>query len=230
MQMQCNGGTHDDPFGDDGELALIGDADRLPWLEGDDEPEQAAVDTGRVLAFALIALLVVVVILAGTWWALSGRGANGVQDEGTTIEAPDEPYKTRPENPGGREVAGTGDTSFRVAEGQEAAGRIEDLPPVAPEPAATPAESSASPQPADEGPSGVGVQVGAYSTRASAQAGWAQLIGRYEALQGRQHRVVEGRVDNGIIYRLQAVAADDDSADMLCENLKAEGGDCQVKR
>jgi hypothetical protein len=54
---------------------------------------------------------------------------------------------------------------------------------------------------------GVGVQVGAYSTRAQAEAGWSQLATRYEVLQGRSHRVLEGTADSGTIYRLQAVPA-----------------------
>lgn len=230
MPMQGNGGADEGQFRAGEEPVLIRETDRLPWLEGDEEPEQITVDTGRVLALGLIALLVMVVIMAALWWMMSDRAGDGVQEEGTTIQAPDEPYKTRPEDPGGREVAGTGDTSFRVAEGQAAGGRIEELPSVpAPEESEPEAETRPA-APADRGPQGVGVQVGAYSTRATAQSGWVQLINRFEILQGREHRIVEGRVDNAIVYRLQAVTADEDSADMLCESLKAEGGDCQVKR
>jgi hypothetical protein len=78
--------------------------------------------------------------------------------------------------------------------------------------------------------SGIGVQVGAYSTRAAAEAGWTQLSGRIEPLQGRSHRVVEGTADSGTIYRLQAVAGTVAEADALCRSIKASGGDCQVKR
>jgi len=76
----------------------------------------------------------------------------------------------------------------------------------------------------------VGVQVGAYSNRAQAEAGWTQLAGRFEALQGRNHRVLEGTADSGTIYRLQAVAGSAAEADTLCRSIKAAGGDCQVKR
>jgi cell division protein FtsN len=79
-------------------------------------------------------------------------------------------------------------------------------------------------------PGGVGVQVGAYSTRAQAEAGWSQLSGRYDALQGRNHRVLQGTADSGTIYRLQAVAGSAAEADTLCRTIKAAGGDCQVKR
>jgi hypothetical protein len=76
----------------------------------------------------------------------------------------------------------------------------------------------------------VGVQVGAYSNRAQAEAGWNQLAGRYEALQGRNHRVLEGTADSGTIYRLQALAGTVAEAETLCRSIKAAGGDCQVKR
>ncbi len=226
MQIQGSGRGQDDPFHAYEELALAGgEGDRLPWLEGDEEPEDHTVDTGRVMAFALVGLLILVLLLGSLWYAFSDHVGSGTQDDGTTIEAPDEPYKTRPENPGGREVEGTGDAAFRVAEGQAAGGKIEDIAPVPPAPA-----QEGAPPPPPQDLSGVGIQVGAYSTRASAEAGWAQLIRRYESLQGRQHRIVQGLVDNAVIYRLQVVAGDEDSADLLCEALKGEGGDCQVKR
>jgi hypothetical protein len=79
-------------------------------------------------------------------------------------------------------------------------------------------------------PSGIGVQVGAYSSRAAAEAGWTQLSARITPLQGRSHRVVEGTADSGTIYRLQAMAGSGDEADALCRGIKAAGGDCQVKR
>ena len=74
------------------------------------------------------------------------------------------------------------------------------------------------------------MQVGAFSTRALAESGWNQLRGRYEALQGVSHRVIEGVADSGTIYRLQAVAGSVESAEQLCRSIRDAGGDCQVKR
>ena len=48
-------------------------------------------------------------------------------------------------------------------------------------------------------------------------------------LSGVSHRVVEGRADNGTIYRLQAVTGDAAAAKALCGKLKAKGIACQVK-
>ena len=217
----------------DEELALEQEADRLPWLEADDDYEAPGVDTGRIIAFALIGVLALGAALAALWWLFSDRPEAGRLAEGSTIAAPDEPYKTRPEQPGGREVEGTGDSSFRVAEGEVAEGRIGELQPAKPsiDREQAPASGAAS-DTADEAAATpvVGVQVGAYSNRAAAESGWNQLIGRFADLQGRRYRIVQGVVDGATVYRLQAVAADIADADTLCSNLKAAGGDCQVKR
>jgi hypothetical protein len=142
------------------------------------------------------------------------------------IEAPDEPFRTRPDDPGGRDVEGTGDTSFEVGEGQTVEGRIASSGDV-------PAPSIDREQDAGDGApaaASVGIQVGAYSTRAAAEAGWSQLTGRIAALQDRSHRIVPGTADSGTIYRLQALAATVAEAETLCRTIKSQGGDCQVKR
>jgi hypothetical protein len=109
-------------------------------------------------------------------------------------------------------VAGTGDLSFEVGQGEGRESRLAsddpapsiDIDAAAPTTAATPGTSPSPPART----TGVGVQVGAYSSRASAEAGWNQLRGRFEALSGLNHRILEGTADSGTIYRLQAVASD----------------------
>lgn len=236
--MTLPGGDRSADLGDDGmidadEQLSLADADeRLPWLESDEEYEQPGVDTGRIVAFAAVGLLFVVLLLGAVYYfTRDGRDAEVVAD-GSMIEAPAEPYKTRPTDRGGREVEGTGDTSYEVAEGQQVEGQIAAGVPVpsidrqqseAPTAAPSPTASAAA-------TGGVGVQVGAYTTRAQAEAGWSQLSGRYEVLKGRTHRVLQGTADSGTIFRLQAVAGSAAEADTLCRSIKAAGGDCQVKR
>lgn len=219
------------------QLTLTGVDDALPWLASDDDEDE---DEGggsdyRILVFAVVALLA----LGGILWAaksyFSGTGSGAVQADGSTIEAPEGPYKVRPANPGGQDVAGTGDLSYEVGEGVSREGHLaggEDevapsvnlaqadaRPAAAATPAATPAASG-----------GVGVQVGAFQSRESAEAGWATLTARYDVLQTVRHRVVEATVDGGRVYRLQAVATDGPAADALCRTIRNAGGDCQVKR
>jgi hypothetical protein len=199
---------------DDGET-------RLPWLEGDDDDEEPQVDTAKLIFVGLLGFLLVGALVGGIWWFTRTPGGE-IAPDGSTIAAPDEPYKTRPDDPGGKTFEGTGDSSYAVAEGQTREGVIAND--------ATPAPAIDTQQ-AETVPAagGVGVQVGAYSSRASAETGWGQLRGRYAMLQGVPHRVVEGQVDSGTVFRLQAVASDFDTAVAMCSELKAAGGACQVK-
>ena len=209
------------------ELALVDGDERLPWLEADEDFDENEVDTGRVIAFVLVGLLFLGLIIGGLWLYFRESTDSAIIPDGSTIEAPDEPYKTRPQNPGGAEALGTGDTSFAVAEGQSLEGRVAVSQPPSPsidrEQTGTdgPEESAA--------PAGVGVQVGAYASRESAQAGWATLSSRFSALDGVKHRIVQATVDGSPIFRLQAVAGDLAGARALCDSLRASGGDCQVK-
>jgi len=209
------------------QLALADGEERLPWLESDDEDEQQGVDTGRIVAFGAVGALALVLLLGALWW-FTGEGTDEeLIADGGVIEAPDEPYRTRPDDPGGQQVAGTGDTSFEVGEGQAVEGRIAgDAPAPSIDREQADARAATSTPPA----SGVGVQVGAYSSREGAETGWTTLSGRIEALQGRNHRVVQGTADSGTIYRLQAVASTVAEAETLCRSIKSQGGDCQVKR
>ena len=219
------------------EQLTLADADeRLPWLESDDAYEQPGVDTGRIVSFAAGGLLVIALLLGALYWFTRDPSDADVVADGSVIAAPDTPYKALPEDRGGRQVEGTGDTSYEVAEGQQVEGRIDagvPAPSIDRGQAAAPAAApSGTPSPAATSApvSGVGIQIGAYSTRAQAEAGWSQLSTRYDALQGRSHRVLQGTADSGTIFRLQAVAGSAAEADALCRSVKAAGGDCQVKR
>jgi hypothetical protein len=207
------------------QLALGDDEVRLPWLEADDddEGEYRGYGTGQVATLVVFGLMALALIGGGIWWALSQRG-NDVVADGSVIAAPDQPYKELPEDPGGKTFAGTGDTSFAVSEGQTRPARLDvaDAPK-------TPAKVTEDVAQAAPQPAGVGVQVAAYSTRASAEAGWARLSTQYELLSGVSHRIVEGTADIGTVYRLQAVPGDAAAAQALCTKLKAEGLACQVK-
>ena len=220
-------------------LALDGDDEALPWLESDDEPQDEGFDA-RLIIFALLGVVVLAGLLFAIWSFTRGGSDEELLAEGSTIEAPDAPYKTRPEDPGGEEVAGTGDLSFEVGEGEGREGQIaSDAPqpsidrqqadaPARDEDGDTDEAPAPEPQPTAS-TSGVAVQVGAFSTRAAADAAWSQFAQRFSALSGMSHRVVEGRADSGTIYRLQAIAGSRAAAGDVCRSIRREGGDCQVK-
>jgi hypothetical protein len=77
---------------------------------------------------------------------------------------------------------------------------------------------------------GTGVQVGAYTSQSSAEAGWNKLVRQYAPLGEVHHRIVQGQADIGTVYRLQAVPASESAANTLCSAMKAQGMACQVKR
>ncbi|MEW9854427.1 SPOR domain-containing protein [Novosphingobium sp. M1R2S20] len=244
-QPQGFGGSKADGFSaqggdgrrqDSGELDLGDDDIRLPWLEGDDDDdlEETGPSTGQLLVFVLLGVVVLALIVGAVWWVQRDGAGDTLVADGATIEAPDAPYKTRPQNPGGEFVEGSGDTSFAVAEGQTRQVRMESQ---APAPVATPAAdptadtpAGAEAGPASPAPTGIGVQVAAYSTRELAEQGWSRLSQQYEMLSGMRYRIVEGRADIGTVYRLQLVPGDLAAANQLCADLKNAGLSCQVKR
>lgn len=218
------------------ELALAGD-DSLPWLESDEyEPDEGAVDTARIVGFAAVLLVILAAAVGGVWWYTNRANESEIVADGSTIEAPPGPYKERPADAGGKTFAGTGNVAPGVGEGVASEGVLAEVPTSAPTIAASP---DAAPRPMITTRSttetsveedGVGVQVGAYGSRATAEAGWATLRRQTTLLNGVRHRVVKGQADIGTVYRLQAVADDLAAARALCEALKNDGLACQVKR
>lgn len=220
----------------DGELDLA-DTDSLPWLESDEEDDSAGgLDTSQVLGFATALVLLLGAVVGGVWF-LSNRAVQGdVVADGGVIEAPAGPIKERPVDPGGKEFAGTGNVAPVVGEGGTRPAVVAEKPlpplptPVAkpvtkPTPLAAPAATASAPA----ATSGVGVQLAAYGTRARAEQGWSDITRRTDKLAGVKYRVVEGKVDIGTVYRLQAITANRAEAEKLCSALKADGLDCQIK-
>ncbi|MCR9179866.1 MAG: SPOR domain-containing protein [Erythrobacteraceae bacterium] len=211
----------------EGELDLA-DTDNLPWLESDEEDEDAGgLDIGQIIGFAALLFVLLAAVVSAVWYVSNRAAGNQAVADGSTIAAPEGPFKERPENPGGKTFAGTGNVAPVVGEGGTREAVV-----AAPEvtPAAQPAPSaSAAPAAAAVDMSGVGVQLAAYSSRERAQQGWSDLTRRTDVLSGLKHRVVEGKVDIGTVYRLQAIAATRAEADALCAALKGDGLDCQVK-
>ena len=241
-----NGGNaaNDDPgdsevFGHDGpeetaQLDLGDEETALPWLEGDDEEEYEDSNSGQMIALLLLGLLALGLVVGGVWWMSRGPDQDVVAD-GSTIKAPETPYKEKPENPEGKTFEGTGDTSFAVSQGEERPAQLGE-PTSAPKPGFTAIEKGAAgkdsgetTKPDAESVKGVGVQVAAYSKRDQAETGWNTLTRQYEALSGLKHRVVEGQADIGTVYRLQAVTDNVAEAKALCSRLREAGLNCQVK-
>jgi SPOR domain len=226
----------------DGELDLSAD-DSLPWLEAD-EDEEGGSDNTQIIVLGLI-LFGILVAAVGTVWLFGSKASEGeLIADGSVIAAPEGPIKERPEDPGGKEFAGTGTVAPVVGEGGTPEGVMNtdgnaNSGTDAGGTTASNSNSSGAEQAggqtggasgATTSQSGVGVQLAAYSSRARAEQGWNDLSRRTSALSGLRYRIEEGQVDIGTVYRLQAVASDVAAANSLCASLKSDGIDCQVKR
>lgn len=208
-------------------LALDDEDDRLPWLESDEDyDDDGGSDLGGTLKLGLLALVALGAIVAGIYWVTHRNPDPMLSPDGSLVQADPQPYKEAPKDPGGKTFDGTGDTSFAVSEGQTKPAQMAQ--PSAAAPAPVPQASASAAAPAASG--GVGVQVGAFSSKDAAEAGWSKLVGSAGgALSGVSHRVIQGTADNGTIFRLQAVAGNAEAAQALCGRLKAAGVSCQVK-
>ena len=237
---------------DHGRLAL-GEDERLPWLDSADDVDHQPRESGRFVGFIAIGMIALAALIGGIYWLSHGQSPSA-QADGSLIEASKAPYKVEPANPGGKTFQGTGDSSYKVSEGKHPDGSTvaaaagakgteakdaeadkaadakssaagpTDAKPAATKPAATkPAVAGGGAQ------DGVGVQIGAFSSHAAAEAAWSKLLAQYSALSGHGHRIVEGTADIGTVFRLQALAGDAGAANALCSTLQGAGLHCQVK-
>jgi hypothetical protein len=210
----------------------------LPWLEPvDDEDEPPALSARKMLA-AIVVVLLAAALVAGTLYWLGKRHA----DEGTgppeLIKAEPGPYKVKPTDPGGIDVAGDSETTFATGAGQDVDGQLDlnalpEAPIAKPKAAARqepePAEAAAEqPKPAPEpaGPAGSTVQLGFYDNPAQANAAWSSLAGRFPVLAGATKIVVPYQKGQ----RLRASFGSADEARQACQLLKAAGDACFVAR
>jgi len=220
------------------QLALADEDEDLPWLEADEYEEEAGFDW-RLLVYALLGLAVVGALLAAIWFFTRDRPDPELVADGSTIEAPEGAYKQRPDDPGGTQVAGTGDQAFEVAEGEGTRGRISDgdegsgeaRPAIDREQSdSSSADSDSSEEASAASSSGsVYVQIGAFGSQSDADTAWNSAVGRYSVLSGMRHRVVEADVNGAKVYRLQVITSNRSSADSTCRAIRNAGGDCYIR-
>lgn len=195
--------------------------ERLPWLE----PVEVVEDTsgpsiGKMIGLVLLGILLLGAVVGGySWWSQQGATSGG---SGELIAAPAEPYKIKPEDPGGMEVEGEGDTSFAASEGAEPQGKI-DVAAVPEAPLVvqneTPAVGAGTPK---AGGSGT-IQLGAFSSEASATSAWKALSARFKYLEPLTHSILEVNGGEKSLYRLRASGPD---AANLCGRLRVAGETC----
>ena len=211
------------------------DNEALPWLEGvEDEDNPPAVSARKMLA-ALALVLLGVAIVAGTlfWIGRQDKGSGPPQ----LIKAEPGPYKVRPNDPGGLDVAGDSGTAYATGAGEDTdavldVSRLNDAPLLPPaekptaeasKPAAQAPARPAVPPPA-AGAKGTVVQLGAYGSTAKAETAWRLLSGRFPEVAGLTKLIVP--YSGG--YRLRATAGSPAEAQAACRAVTAGGENCFV--
>jgi hypothetical protein len=213
--------------------------EQLPWLEAvDDEDGPTGLPARRMLGALLVVLLAAGLVGATFFWL----GRQNALPEGAApelIKAAPGPYKVRPSNPGGLDVAGESETAYRTSAGQDTDGQLNlsatPEAPVArprPEPKAEPSpaaeekkpEVKAEPAPAPTGGKGSVIQLGAFANRAQAERAWSALSARFPDVAAMNKMVIP--FSGGI--RLRAGAASSQAAKEVCQKLKVAGENCFV--
>ena len=212
----------------------VSSGEPLPWLEPvEDEDEPPALSARKMLA-AILVVLLAAALVAGTLYWIGRSGATEGSGPPELIRAPQGPYKVKPDNPGGIDVAGDSETAFATGAGEDVDGQL-DLDAVPEEPIAKPAPKAAEPAPAKEEKkdepaeepaaattSASVVQLGFYDNPAQANSAWTSLTSRFPALAGASKIVVPFQKGQ----RLRAGFGSADEARKACQLLKAAGDAC----
>ena len=210
--------------------------EQLPWLQAvEDEDEPRGLSARKMLAALLVVLLAVGIVAATFFWL--GRRDNGASGPPELIKAEPGPYKIRPPNPGGLNIAGESQTAFETSAGEDKDSRLDlnALPeaPVAKAPKPAPAPPAEAPKPAATpappiaqaaGGSGSIIQLGAFANQAQAERAWTALSARFPQVAALNKMIVP--FSGGI--RLRASAASPAEAKQACQILKAAGENCFV--
>ncbi len=131
------------------ESGSVAEEDRLPWLEPvEDQTAEEGVPAGRLLAGLLVLLVALGLVVGGVYWLKQRVGGPGTaSSDPTLIAAQSGPYKVKPDQPGGMDVKGQGDSSYAASEGADPNAKIDlSATPEAPiaKPGAAPAAAPAS--------------------------------------------------------------------------------------
>ena len=213
------------------------DDGQLPWLQAvEDEDEPTGLSARKMLAALAVVLLAALLVAATFFWL--GRRDTVVNGPPELIKAEPGPYKVKPPNPGGLDIAGESETAFETSAGEDKDAQL-DLskvpeapvakpPKVEPQPAPAPGFSQA-PKPAEAPPAAIGpkgstIQLGAFANQAQAERAWTALSARFPTIGSMGKMIIP--FTGGI--RLRATAASPAEAKQACQALKAAGENCFV--
>lgn len=217
--------------------------EQLPWLEAvDDEDGPSGIPARRMLAALLVVLLAAALVFATFFW-LGRQNAGNVPAAPELIRADPQPYKVKPTDPGGLDVAGESETAFQTSAGEDTDGQL-DLSRIPEQAIAPPPKPAAEPKPAEPpkpqpapkpeaaeaapeqpaGGKGSVIQLGAFANRAQAERAWSALSARFPSVAAMNKLIIP--FSGGI--RLRAAASSPAEAKQTCQALKVAGENCFV--
>jgi len=224
------------------------DDEALPWLEAVADEDGPRGVSGRKMLAALLMVGVAAALISATFFLLGRRDAGPTSGPPELIKADARPYKVKPTDPGGLDVAGDSQTAFATSAGADTDGQIDmnavpDVPIERPKPkpvvvAELPTVETKTPvkvpvvKPVPDVPvaaSGTVVQLGAFSSGVKAEAAWKALTGRFATLGAMTKIIVPvSNGSGGSLYRLRAGAPTPADAKSLCQALRVAGESCVV--
>ena len=225
-----------------GDFRASYDDSELPWLEAVDDEDGPRGFSSRKMLAALLVVGAAVAIIAATFFYLGRQDPAGLGAP-ELIQAVPGPYKVKPTDPGGLDVAGESETAFQTSAGEDSDAQL-DLNALPEEAVARPPpeqpkklppnetkvpvveQPTPAPAPAAEpsGPAGSVIQLGAYKNAAQAERAWTALSIRFPTVKAMTKLVVP--FAGG--FRLRAGAASTADAKQACQALKVAGENCFV--
>jgi hypothetical protein len=211
------------------------DDQSLPWLEAVENEDGPRAISARKMLVALILVLLAAAVVAGTFFWL-GRREAVVTGAPELIRAEPGPYKIKPDDPGGLDVAGESETAYSTSAGEDpdAALDVRQLPKEMAQPPAEPAKPAEPPKPKPEpapneaapaASAGPTIQLGAYASTVKAETAWRLLSGRFREVAALNKAVVTANVGGKSVVRLRATGSSDQIR-AACAALKAAGESC----
>jgi hypothetical protein len=222
------------------------DDQSLPWLEAVENEDGPRAISARKMLVGLVLVALAGAIVAGTMFWL-GRQSPAVSGAPELIRAEPGPYKVKPADPGGLDVAGDSETAYSTSAGEDPDSTLDptklpqEMTPLPVEPAKpvekpkkfpsnevkVPAQDdSAAVVSAASGPT---IQLGAYASKVKADTAWKLLSGRFPQVAALQKMVVTATVGGKSVYRLRASGSSDQTK-AACSALRAAGESCLVVR
>ncbi|HEU0284777.1 MAG TPA: SPOR domain-containing protein [Sphingomicrobium sp.] len=209
--------------------------EQLPWLEAvDDEDGPRGVSARRMLAALVVVLLAAAVVFATFFW-LGRQNVSDTAGAPELIRADPKPYKVKPTDPGGLDVAGESETAFQTSAGEDTDAQL-DLSRLPEQPVVAPPKPAPEPKPAETqkpaetapaqptGGKGSVIQLGAFANRAQAERAWSALSARFPSVAAMNKLIIP--FSGGI--RLRASASSPAEAKQTCQALKVAGENCFV--